>query len=83
MRPPFSGARPLLEQTHDTQLKGKTVDNLCDWIGQQDLADDLKSSLIEFLKGSESVKFTTGNVDPQIAEGRVGDLRKIVERLLA
>lgn len=73
----------LLEKVNDTTLKGKTVDDLCSWVRGQEMSDELKDMITGFLKNSESVKFTTGHVEPQAAEGRVSDLKKIVERLLA
>lgn len=73
----------LLERTFETQLRGKTVADLCEWMKQQELSEELKGMISDFLRTSERVKFTTGRVDPKTADGRVDELKKIVERLLA
>ncbi len=73
----------LFATIYETPLKGKTVDDLRDWIKQQDMSDEVKGMATDFLRQSESVKFTSGQIDPRSADAQAAELRKIVERLLA
>ena len=40
----------LLEHVHEIQLKGKSVDELADWIRRQEMADEHSNLIIEFLR---------------------------------